>query len=75
MSRLDRNKEELGWLKVVFGVLAAIDVSLLAWLAQNYPDADSILVVAGVLATAGPTGVIVRMNRTAYRRIEELEGL
>jgi hypothetical protein len=28
-ARIDRLKEEIGWLKVVFGVLVAIDVSLL----------------------------------------------
>jgi hypothetical protein len=33
MSRGDRIKEELGWLKLVFGVLVAIDVSLVGWLA------------------------------------------
>jgi hypothetical protein len=75
VSRVDRIKEELGWLKLVFGVLVAIDVSLLAWLAQNYSDADNILVVASLLATAVLTGVIVWLNRMAYRRIEELEGL
>jgi hypothetical protein len=32
MSRLDSAKEELGWLKVVFAVLVAIDASLIAWL-------------------------------------------
>jgi hypothetical protein len=34
VPQIDRIKEELGWLKVVFGVLAAIDTSLVAWLAQ-----------------------------------------
>jgi hypothetical protein len=33
MSRGDRIKEELGWLKLVFGVLVASDVSLVGWLA------------------------------------------
>ncbi|MEL6749442.1 MAG: hypothetical protein AAFO09_04035 [Pseudomonadota bacterium] len=27
---------EIGWYKVVFAILAAIDVSLLGWIAQNY---------------------------------------
>ncbi len=30
MARVDRLKEEIGWLKLVFGVLAAIDASLIA---------------------------------------------
>ena len=36
MAKVDRLKEEIGWLKVVFGVLVALDASLLGWLAQNY---------------------------------------
>jgi len=75
MSRIDRIKEEIGWLKLVFGVLVAVDVSLLAWLAQNYAGANSVLLVAGLLATIVLTGAIVWVNRAAYRRIEELEEL
>ena len=36
MAKADRLKEEIGWLKLIFGVLAAVDASLVAWLAQNY---------------------------------------
>jgi hypothetical protein len=45
MAKIDRLKEEVGWLKVVFGVLVAIDVSVLGWLAQNYPTASRLLVL------------------------------
>jgi hypothetical protein len=30
MSKADRLKEEIGWLKLVFGVLVAVNVSLVA---------------------------------------------
>jgi predicted phage tail protein len=66
-------KEEIGWLKLVFGALLAVDVSLVAWLAQNYAAADRILVLAGLAATLILTGVVVWVNRLAYRRIEQLE--
>ncbi|MDQ3562809.1 MAG: hypothetical protein M3436_01280 [Pseudomonadota bacterium] len=36
MSRADRLKEEIGWLKVAFGIAVALDASLVAWLAENY---------------------------------------
>lgn len=38
MARVDRLKEEIGWLKVPFGLLAVIDASLLGWLAQSYGE-------------------------------------
>lgn len=75
MPRIDRIKEEIGWLKLVFGVLVAVDVSLLGWLAQNYASANSVLLLAGLVATIIITGAIVWVNRAAYRRIEELEEL
>jgi len=75
MSRIDRIREEIGWLKLVFGVLVAVDVSLLGWLAQNYANANTVLLVVGLVAIVVLTGGIVWVNRAAYRRIEELEEL
>ncbi|MBI3060400.1 MAG: hypothetical protein HYY83_00230 [Deltaproteobacteria bacterium] len=72
MAKIDRLKEEIGWLKLVFGLLIAIDVSLVGWLAQNYASSSWALVVAGVIATAVVTLGVVRINRIAYHRIKEL---
>jgi hypothetical protein len=73
MAKIDRLKEEVGWLKIVFGLLVAIDVSLLGWLAQNYTTASRLLVLADAAAAVAVTVAIVRVNRLAYRRIEALE--
>jgi len=75
MAKIDRLKEEIGWLKVVFGVLVAIDATLLGWLAQNYARAGGLLVLAGTMAIIVLSFVIVRINRLAYGRIEELENV
>ena len=75
MSKVESIKEELGWLKVVFAVLVAIDVSLVAWVAQNYNLANDVLVVVAIVAVAVLTAVIVWVNRLAYRKIRELENL
>ena len=53
----------------------AIDVSLVGWLAQHYATASRVLVLAAVLATAVGTFAVVRVNRLAYHRIEQLEDL
>ncbi len=73
MARIDRLKEEIGWLKVVFAVLVAIDASLIGWLAQNYARASGNLVLAATGATVAITIGVVRINRLAYRRLEQLE--
>jgi predicted MFS family arabinose efflux permease len=73
MAKIDRLKEEVGWLKVVFGILVAIDVSLVGWLAQNYGKTSWLLILAGVVATAAVTLGVVRVNQVAYDRMAELE--
>lgn len=73
MSKIDRIKEELAWLKVVFGVFTVIDVSLVAWLAQNYRDASAVLMVFGFIGVVAATAIVVWVNRAAVQRFKELE--
>lgn len=73
MSKSDRLKEELGWLKIVFAVLVAVDVSLVGWLAENYQSAARLLVVSAFVAVIFTTTVVVLVNRAAMRRFEALE--
>ena len=55
MGKADKAREELGWLKVVFAVSAAVDTSLLGWLAQKYSSADVLLIVVAILVATGLT--------------------
>ena len=73
MSKAERLKEEIGWLKVIFAVCVALDASLVAWLAQNYASANPVLVITGCIASVLIALLIVYVNRRAYRRFEELE--
>ena len=75
VPQIDRIKEELGWLKVVFSVLAVIDASLVAWLAQNFATANVGMLVAGLVVVASLTGGVIWLSRVVYRRLEELEKL
>lgn len=72
MSEAEKLKEEIGWLKVVFGILVASDISLLAWLAQNFAEALHFLVTICLVAELLVTIGIVGVNRAAYRKINEL---
>lgn len=75
MSKAERLKEEIGWLKVVFGIFVATDISMIAWLVQNVGQARFVLVQACVLAIISVTLGIVWFNHIAYRKIDELEDL
>ena len=73
MARVDRIKEEIGWLKVPFGLLAVVDASLLGWLAHSYAKANSALVAATTIAVKVVSSGIIQLNRIAYRLFDDLE--
>ena len=73
MAKADRLKEEIGWLKLIFAVLAAVDASLVAWLAQNYTTVSIVILFAGLTATVFGTGAILWTIRLVRRRLKELE--
>ena len=73
LSKTDRIKEELGWLKIVFAIFVAVDVSLMAWLAQNYDELSQVLTVCGFLGVVFVTSVVVWVNQAAIKRFKELE--
>jgi len=75
MSKAGSYKEEIGWLKVVFTLLVAVDISLIGWLAQNYIDANIIVFAMGCFATIVVTGIAIWSNQRAYQRIKDLEEL
>ena len=73
MSKAERIKEPLGWLKIVFAALVAVDVSLIAWLAQNFRTAEAVTLLLALFAVAGTTTGIVAVNHAAFRRLAQLE--
>ena len=75
MSKADKLKEEIGWLKVVFAVLVAVDISLVGWPAQSYDIASALLQIICSVAVVVTTGGVAWVNRTAYRKLDELEEL
>jgi len=71
----DGIKEELGWLKVLFAVLAAVDAPLVAWLSQNYVRANyGIVIGASVMSIAG-TVYLLWINYAVWRKLGELKSL
>ena len=75
MGKIDKIKESIGYLKVVFSIMIAIDVSLIAWLYQNFEKlqfTDSVMIfIVGVLLTFG----IIVLNKKILSKIDDLEEL
>lgn len=75
MAEIDKVKEEIGWLKVAFGLLVAVDVSLIAWTAQNFAKASGVMLALSSLVVIAVTWAIIRINRSAFSKIEQLREL
>jgi len=73
MAKLDSAKEELGWLQVLFAVFVAIDASLIPWVSQAHETAKSYLTALAIVGIAAFTATAIWINRSAYRKIRELE--
>ena len=76
MAKLDKVKEEIGWIKAVFSIVLVTDLSLIAWLIQHF-DTDGkraiswgCLVLILLLSTAW-----IFTNQWIYRKINSLEDL
>ncbi len=75
MARIDRLKEEIGWLKVIFAISIATDISLIAWLIQSYGKVQLFLSIFGVLGALVIMYVIDRLDSIARKKMNELEDL
>ena len=75
MSKSEKIKEQIGWLKVVFGLLVATTVSLIGWMANNYDKASSLMIISSVCLVGIFVYGIVQVNLKAYKKMDELEEL
>ena len=75
MSKNERIKEQIGWFKVVFGLLVATVVSLIGWMATHYKDADNAIMVVAMMVVAVLVYAIIHVNVIAFKKMEELEEL
>lgn len=75
MAKIDKIKEQIGWLKVLFGLLFATDVSLIAYL-FNKIDTLTFLKVCLVLISLVIVTIAIRVvSKRAMDKINELEDI
>ena len=75
MSKNEKIKEQIGWLKVVFGILSALLISLSGWLATNYKTTDEITASITTFLIVLSAFAIIVVNKKALNKIDELEDL
>ena len=75
MSKSEKIKEQIGWLKVVFGLLFATDISLIAFLFNNIDELSAVKIALVLLATLSVTIGVYYTNKKSMQKIDELEEL
>jgi len=75
MARIDKLKEEIGWLKIIFAISIATDITLIAWMIENFGKVKVSLLIVGLIGVFLVTFIIVQIDRIAHRKIDELEDL
>jgi len=73
MAKIDKIKENIGYLKLVFSILIAIDVSLIAWIYKNI-DIGLKLIIPFIIVVI-VTFAIVIVNKRILYKIDLLEKL
>ena len=75
MAKIDEVKETIGYLKVVFSILIAINVSLVAWLYKNDELLNLIDIVSLLSLVILITICIIYVNRQVLSKIRSLRDL
>ena len=75
MARIDKLNEEIGWLKVIFTISIATDISLIAWLIQSYGRIQLSLSILGAIGALLIMFLIDRLDSMAREKMNELEDL
>ena len=75
MSKIDREKEEIGWIKFWIGVSVASIMGLISWFVNNYETANIVMLVLDIFSVLCIASFIVILNNIGLKKIKELEEL
>jgi len=75
MAKIDKTKEQIGWLKVLFGLLFATDISLIAYLFNKIEMLSFLKIILVLIGLVLVTIAIRIINKKAMNKIDELEDI
>lgn len=75
MAKIDKIKEQIGYLKVIFGLLFATDVSMIAYLFNKYSHLSLLRIFLVFVGIIGITLLIFFVNKEILAKIDEIEEL
>ena len=75
MGRIDKQKETIGYLKVIFSILVAIDVSLVAWIFKNSDIIEGKMLIIPSIIVLLITIALIIANKVILDKIDKLEDM
>ena len=75
MSEEKQIEQTIGWYKVVFAILSAIDISLFAWFVRYYATESLALLLVCASGIIAVTVIIVIINKHVIKLLNRLREL
>ncbi|NOQ31882.1 MAG: hypothetical protein GQ570_12235 [Helicobacteraceae bacterium] len=75
MGKLDKEKEEIGWIKFWIGVSVASIMGLISWFVNNYESANELMLFLDIISVLLIAVFIVILNKIGLEKIKELEDI
>ena len=75
MSEEKQIEQTIGWYKVVFAILAAIDISLFAWFVRRHATESLALLLVCASGIIAITVIIVIINKHVIKLLNRLREL
>jgi len=75
MSKIDKEKEEIAWIKFWIGVSVASTMGLISWFVNNFETANTIMLTLDMASVLMIAIFIVMLNKIGLKKIKELEDL
>jgi len=73
MSKIDKIKEKINYLKVWLGIFIITNISLASWLINNYNKANEIIVYGDIAAILLLTVAVILIHRNICKKIDDLK--
>ena len=75
MSEEKQIEQTIGWYKVVFAILSAIDISLFVWFVRYYETENRALLILCFIGIIVTTATILIINRNVFKFLDRLREL
>ena len=75
MGKIDKEREEIAWIKFWIGVAVASIMGLISWLVNHYEAASTFLIALDIIGIAILGIFILFFNRIGLKKIKELEDI